>query len=117
MSWKLFLDDIRNPEEDCLLARSVPEAIGLIEKKGFPIYISFDHDLGDNTLSGKQFADIICEKILDGEWILSKGFSYQVHSDNPVGAENIRGLLNSFLSHMGHPFSLERTQPYSSRIK
>ena len=114
-TWRLFLDDIRTPDEGCIVARSVSEAVSLIEEKGFPIYISFDHDLGDNVPSGKDFTNMICDKVLDGEWTMPKDFTFQVHSDNNVGSENIMGMLNNFLSHIGVPFQLERRIPYSSR--
>ena len=45
--WKLYLDDLRSqPTVDYVIARNVQEAISLIESKGFPSHISFDHDLG-----------------------------------------------------------------------
>ena len=114
-NWKLFLDDIRDPDEGCVVARSVSEAVALIESRGFPIFISFDHDLGDDVPSGKDFANMICDKVLDKEWSIPKDFTFQVHSDNNVGSENIMGLLNNFLNHIGISFQLERRVPYSSR--
>ena len=116
MTWKLFIDDIRKPDKDFILARNVSEAVKLIEEKGFPIFISFDHDLGENEPSGKDFVNMICDKVLDGEWTMDSNFEFQVHSDNSVGAENIKGMLNSFLRHKGYSFQLRRCQPYSSRV-
>lgn len=114
-NWKLFLDDIRPLDQNMILARSAEEAISLIKKNGFPSFISFDHDLGEDVLSGKDLVKIIETKVLDGEWSIPLDFSFDVHSDNPVGAENIRVHLNSLLSHLGISFQLERTHPYSSR--
>lgn len=115
MAWKLFLDDIRACDDDCVLARSVPEAISLIENKGFPSFISFDHDLGDELPTGKDFVNLIIDKCLDRDWVIPKDFSFEVHSDNPVGSANIRETLNSYLNHIGHSFFLERSTPYLSR--
>lgn len=115
MSWKLFIDDIRKEDDGYTLCKSMEEAVSLIEEKGFPSAISFDHDLGDNVPTGKDFANLICDKVLDKDWIIPDDFTFSVHSDNSVGAENIRSLLNNFLSHIGHSFQLKRCEPYSHR--
>lgn len=113
--WKLFLDDIRKPDPDTILAKNMTEAIDLIENKGFPIFISFDHDLGENEASGKDFVNLIVENVLDKKWVIPHNFSYQVHSDNNVGAENIRSLMNGLLKHLNHNFQLIKREPYSLR--
>ena len=110
--WYLFLDDIRSVsfldqkkeeknlkyvEGPWIVARSMQEALDLIESKGMPQVISFDHDLGDKVPTGFDFSKWIVEKDLDDN-ILPKDFDYQVHSDNPVGRDNIVGLLNQYLS-------------------
>lgn len=113
--WKLFLDDVRTPDSGCVLAKSVSEAVSLIDKNGFPEFISFDHDLGESVPTGKDFANIICEKILDDKWEIPENFSFQVHSDNNVGSENIMSLMNNFLKHINHKFQLKQRIPYSLR--
>lgn len=115
MSWELFLDDIRKPDKNMTLAKSVDEAIDLINKNGFPEFISFDHDLGEDVPSGKDLVNIICDNVLDLKWSIPYNFKYQVHSDNTVGAENIRCLMNNLLKHLNHNFNLGKTEPYSSR--
>jgi hypothetical protein len=112
---KIFLDDIRNNDEGTVLVRNVPDLIKLIEENGFPSYISFDHDLGLGELTGHDFAKILVDKVLDGHWIIPDDFTFSVHSDNPVGAENIRGVINSFLKFKGFKFQLKKCEPYSSR--
>ena len=107
-TWKLFLEDIREVKEGFILARSVAEAVDLINKNGFPIFISFDHDLGENVPTGKDFVNLIVDNVLDNNWVIEKEFQYFIHSDNPVGAENIRNYLNSFLKNQGINFSLKR---------
>jgi len=63
LSYRLFLDDVRNPEEcrrymaeragdlfveywcEWIVVRSYAEFVDLISQKGLPMLISFDHDL------------------------------------------------------------------------
>ena len=110
--WKLFIDDIRFPiEDDFIIARNVNEALYLIDKNGFPSFISFDHDLGENESSGYEFIKIIEEKTLNKEWDIPNYFEYNVHSDNIIGAENIRVHFNNLLNFLGVDFSLDRIKP------
>lgn len=101
--WKLFIDDIRTPPDDSfIIARNTDEAKRLIEEYGVPVLISFDHDLGMNENgdiipNGYDFAKWLVEMDMDGIYKLSKNFDFMVHSQNPVGAENIRGYMNNYL--------------------
>lgn len=97
----LYIDDLRNPKtnRDWTVVRSFEEAVEFMEKSGCPNYISFDHDLGDvGTKTGKDIANWLVEKeqILEGRFI-PEDFEFNVHSANPVGAENIAGLLKRYL--------------------
>lgn len=100
---RLFIDDIRNPwrwEDEYIVVRSYPEAIHWMRENGCPEHISFDHDLGSaSDLSGYDIAKWMVEVDLDanGRWI-PENFEFMVHSANPVGAANIVGLLESYLS-------------------
>lgn len=121
MSYKMFIDDIRNPpDRTWVVVRSVDAAIEYIQSHGFPRFISFDHDLGlklqiqpsgvgilladgaedTEAPSGFNFAKWLVEQDLEIHW-MSAGFDYQVHSANPVGAANIRGLLDQYMSFRG----------------
>lgn len=113
--WKLFLDDLRKLDHGFILARNCKEAEDLINEKGFPSVISFDHDLGENEPTGYDFVNLIIEKVLDGEWEIPGEFKFYVHSDNPVGAKNISGTFNSFLRHIDHEYQLKVLTPYSNR--
>lgn len=73
------------------------EAIEIIDKRGCPNHISFDHDLGMEERTGYDFADWLVDKDLDNPGFLPSDFTYNVHSANPVGAANIRGLLSRYL--------------------
>ena len=101
--WKLYIDDERFPKGDGFtIARTMEEALTLIEDKGFPSYISFDHDLGidDNgnlLKTGFDFAKWITEADMDGLIAIPNSFEFNVHSANNVGADNIQGILDSYL--------------------
>ena len=98
--WKLFLDDERTPRNDgWKIARTYEEAITLIAKRGMPQHIAFDHDLGAGK-TGMDFAKWLVEALLDGKLKIPDGFTFSVHSDNPNGADNIRGLLAGILREM-----------------
>jgi hypothetical protein len=97
--WSLYLDDERTPKtlRGWIIARSVAEAKKLISERGFPDYISFDHDLGENSPTGYDFAKWIVNSSLDGLIQLPEAFAYNVHSANPIGAQNIDSILSSYL--------------------
>ncbi len=116
----LFLDDERMPRDvtwmliggfDCWAAdwqivRSLNEAVAWVKANGFPDVISFDHDLGmahyegnysDGT-TGLDFAKWLIEYDMDTH-TMPENFTFTVHSMNPIGAENIRLLLEGYLRH------------------
>lgn len=114
MSWYLFLDDDRNPVKIGVIqtlidlfmgtpitriARTTQKAKKLCDKYGCPAYISFDHDLGENSeSSGHAFAQWLVNKDLDnGGYYIPTKFTFRVHTDNPIGKANIEGLLNIYL--------------------
>ncbi|MCS4089880.1 cyclic-phosphate processing receiver domain-containing protein [Rhizobium sp. BK176] len=123
MSWKLFIDDdcdgARNPAisvedggwrrrmnlpssvpetaylGDWVLARSADEAIAIVEELGMPSFISFDHDLGDGK-DAIAVAHWLIERDMDGA-PFPADFAFEVHSGNPIGRANIRGLIDNYL--------------------
>ena len=103
MTYKLFLDDVRDPSwrnngnpDDWIVCRSVDEAIRVFEDMGWPAMISFDHDLGNQVPTGMDFARWLVNHDLDTQ-SMPQNFVYTVHSQNPVGTANIRGLLENYL--------------------
>lgn len=111
MRYSLFLDDVReisdiypnyNPNE-WVLCRGIYEAFGRISI-GWPVFISFDHDLGEGGTTGMDLAKYIVRRDMDhGE--MPDDFGFAVHSANPVGADNIRSYLNSYLRSKGNGFT------------
>ena len=106
MSYNLFLDDLRElnwvyPDADpkgWIVCRTYDDAVSIVYQHGWPSFISFDHDLGeDSTESGFSFAKKLVEFDLDFK-NMPADFSYAVHSANPLGAANIRGLLENYLN-------------------
>ncbi len=98
MSWKLFLDDVRNPTDDSwTIARTIDQAQDFIRQNGLPEFISFDHDVEEKR-TGMDLAKWIVEQDLDGNIDIPQSFKFYVHSANPQGKKNIEGLLNNYLS-------------------
>lgn len=114
MTWALFLDDYRFPEDtktrrsDWMIARSYDDAVNLVTEYGPPLFISFDHDLSDEHYksfeagaagekTGYSFAKWFCSYIMENDLTLSDSFGYYVHSMNPVGAKNIDMYMKNFL--------------------
>lgn len=123
MTKYLFLDDIRVPGDvtwinidntnQWNIVRSYNEAVQWVLDNGFPDIVSFDHDLGyeeydttDSGLivvtnateekSGYDFAKWLIERDLNtGD--MPACFEFTVHSQNPVGTENIIKLLENYL--------------------
>lgn len=119
-SFFLFLDDIRDPswihhpdfpkkpDSDWVIARSFQEFVSVIEERGLPDFISFDHDLADYEADGSENPNAHLEKTGHdcAKWLIDYCLDwgvlpprYFVHSQNPVGAENIRGLIDGYRSY------------------
>src|ERR1035437_2857841 len=101
MTWKLFIDDERDPvKDDWVIARSSQQAIdACISENSIPNEISFDHDLGGDDTS-MVFLNWLVSVVLDGAFSIPKGFIYSVHSHNPVGRLNIMKLMDNILFHI-----------------
>jgi len=93
---RLWLDDERDPSDpyiqqmfgargDEIWANTVDEALNYILNENV-VYISFDHDLGDDPKNGYDLAKWIEEKAFHGE---IGRIEWRVHSQNPSGGSNI----------------------------
>ncbi len=97
---KLFLDDERMPPGDSsgwIIARTSAQAIEQC-MDGCPLYISFDHDLGDDD-TAMPFVRWLVDMDLDTPGFIPANFSFYVHSQNPIGRENIEKYLTGYLNH------------------
>lgn len=110
MTWNLFIDDERYPvnvtwgneafyqQHPWTIARNMAQVQDLVREWGFPAFISFDHDLGGDEPSGKDIANWLINYDMDYGG-MPPDFQYFTHSRNPVGRENIEGLLNEYLAY------------------
>ena len=88
----LYLDDLRTTPEGFERVYSYEEFVAYLQWYGLPDFISFDHDLGEG-LSGYDCAKYLVDYCLDHQLPLP---AFAVHSQNPVGKENIERLLRNF---------------------
>jgi len=93
----LYLDDERSPKtkRPWVVVRSHDELVAAVEEHGFPGVISLDHDLGLDTPSGHDCAKWLARRGME-LGIDPHGIEWNVHSANPVGAENIRAVYRSW---------------------
>jgi hypothetical protein len=105
MRWSLFLDDERFPPRqtdalipDWLIARNIDDAKYLIDQLGLPHRMSLDHDLGKNQPTGYDFMKWLVDCDLEQIFNLTEVTSFYVHSQNPVGADNIKKLWENYMA-------------------
>lgn len=95
--YKLFLDDIRDPEklypgEDWVIARTYGEFLSIIEERGTPVEVSLDNDLGEQ----KEGYDAL-------KWMVANDIRtrvYRVHTDNNRATDDISILAKNWLNHL-----------------
>lgn len=133
--YNLFLDDFRIPEmaaaympietkalyrtKDWVVAKSHKEFVKIVEERGLPQLVSFDHDLADAHyfVIEPMGADEAIDEFYQAAYLEETGYStakwlinycldnkqelpnFLVHSQNPVGADNIEKLLLNFKKH------------------
>lgn len=117
----LWLDDIRDPHSSDWLMRYAPafaynegevhwvkrysEFVDWITENGLPDLICFDHDLSDihcNKSTYKEKTGFTCAQWLVDYCIDNNKMipNFRIQSANPVGKENIEGLLNGAIKHL-----------------
>ena len=93
--WNLWIDDQldevpgRKTPPGFLGAKSVEEAKELVIAHGIPEVMDLDHDLGEESVM--TFLKWLADEFPDGpvpEW--------EVHSQNPIGKQNINSFLDSW---------------------
>jgi len=106
---KLFLDDIRtiemvydaSMEASFDIVRAYEDFVAYIEEHGLPDFISFDNDLGLD-----QRGEVARDGYAAAKWLVYESgldlidLKFNVHSANPVAAEQIRGLLTNYIRHL-----------------
>ena len=120
LKYNLFLDDRRTlkmayaansglqvhlEKYPIVIAKNAAEFIKIITERGLPEMVSFDHDLGDFYYEDgikKERSGDTCAKWL-GDYCMEnhkKMPKFSVHSDNPVGKENIIKTFNFYAKHI-----------------
>lgn len=101
MRYRLFLDDDRAPPndgEEWLIARTFEEATYLVNQYGYPSFVSFDNDLGEGRIEGRDFAKWLVnhDQTFGG---MPADFAWYAHTQNPVARDAINGLLSAYMAH------------------
>lgn len=88
-----FLDDEREPphrnDRDWVIFRTGEAMLNHIMKFGMPDGISFDHDLGPDVTDAHTVAKMLLSLVMFGTVVVPENWSWDVHSQNPVGAANL----------------------------
>ena len=109
MTYKLFLDDIRDVkmvyrnlrDEDFIIVRNFKDFKKIIIENGLPELISFDNDLGldeNENIAEDGYAAakwLVYESGLD-----LRNLKFNVHSANPVASQQIQSLLDNYIKHL-----------------
>lgn len=107
--------DCRIYHKEWVVVRSYGAFVEYINECGLPQFISFDHDLADvdelkeglpfdqwfNSDANREYTGMDCAKFLV-DYCMDNGLKlpeFAVHSANPAGYENIKGLLDNFSKH------------------
>lgn len=104
MNYTMFLDDEREPSlhliastSNLAICRNYDDAVATVKKLGMPDHVCFDHDLGQYSKTGHDFAKWLIQYALTLP--TSPEIKYSIHSQNPVGAANIKGLIDGYNKH------------------
>ena len=97
----LWIDDLREPPKtgnNWLWARSVNEAKTAImfQERRYQadfIHIDLDYDAGDYAWDGGDYIEVL--KWLEHQQLPDTGYTFHIHTMNPVGRDNMRAIINS----------------------
>lgn len=90
---KLFLDDERKPPKGWTLVKDYKSLYRAINENDKIDLISFDHDLGENTLDGYS---IIKDMVYNHPDYFNKITEIQFHTSNIVGGKNMYNFLINY---------------------
>ena len=88
---KLWIDDWRPAPQGYIWAKSVKQAkLDILDREELAPFemLDLDHDAGDYVKDGGDYI-----KLLD--WLEETGRNYpiRIHSQNPVGVQNMRAII------------------------
>ena len=102
--YKIFLDDLRTVDmvygpgrdHEFEIVRNVDDFKKIVEDRGVPDYISFDHDLGlrDNGEVMDAY-EVVKWMVYDKEYDL-RDMKFMIHSANPLAFGRINSLINNW---------------------
>ncbi len=132
MSYNLYLDDFREPRDsfyytklimynvlEWKVVRSYDDFVRIIEGKGIPEIISFDHDLADEHYDPDLYGSETFNEIYDGfefktgydcaKWLVNYCIDNNIpicteiyiHSMNPSGSNNIKSIFDTYFKQKG----------------
>ncbi len=108
----IFLDDERIPQDvtwesypdayNVIVLRTFNDFTNYITKLGVPDFVSFDHDLADYDEHGHERTGYDCARWLVDYCVVSESkFPYfVVHSQNPIGKQNIERYIHNAKRHL-----------------
>ena len=82
--WRVFRDPLEFLKE---IKSTLPQKV----------VISFDHDLGENTISGYKVACELERMVMMGEW-KPDFIKLMVHSQNPVGVAKLKVVCDNIMA-------------------
>lgn len=93
---RLWIDDVRPAPDGWLWAKSVKDAQAAImfyerNMVDDEILISLDHDAGDYHNQGGDYIKVL--DWLEEKGIVDTGYFFHLHSQNPVGVQNMRTII------------------------
>ncbi len=106
---RLFLDDIRTIDMvydkslklEFDIVRTYKDFVDYIIENDLPDFISFDNDLGLD-----EAGEVAPDGYAAAKWLVYESgldltnLKFNVHSANPVAAEQIEGLLTNYIRHL-----------------
>ena len=81
-----------------LLQEQVNRQLSQLKNYCIPKEIAFDHDLGGND-TVINFLNFLPNYFIDNDCKFPEGFKYSIHSQNPVGKENIDAKMKQLLKY------------------
>lgn len=94
---KLWIDDVRTPPCDgwihCRTVNQAKTAIKTYELNyyDYGVLIDIDHDAGNYFDEGGDYIKFL--DWLESEGYVDEGFTFHIHSMNPVGVANMRAII------------------------